>query len=143
MVREEQVMADVTVKRLDEMEPILDGAMIRVRASLGATALGMQVLNMPGGADWYPEHNHAGEPVDDQMEEIYTALRGSATLRAGGETYQLEPGVFARVGAGEKRKIVPGDDGAQILALGGMPGRVYEPPQFTELGAPPPQPPSQ
>ena len=136
-------MADVTVKRLDEMEPILDGAMIRVRASLDATSFGMQVLNMPPGADWYPEHNHTGAPVDDGMEEIYTLLRGSATLRTGGESYPLEPGTFARVGASEKRKLVPGDDGAQVLALGAMPGRAYDPPEFTELGAPPPQPPSE
>lgn len=136
-------MADVTVKRLDEMEPILDGAMIRVRASLDATSFGMQVINMSPGADWYPEHNHAGAPVDDGMEEIYTPLRGSATLRTADESYTLEPGIFARVGSGEKRKLVPGEDGAQILCLGAMPGRAYEPPEFTELGAPPPQPPSQ
>jgi mannose-6-phosphate isomerase-like protein (cupin superfamily) len=136
-------MGDVTVKRLDEMESIMDGGMVRARASLGATAFGMQVLNMPAGADWYPSHNHAGEPVDDGMEEIYTPLSGSATLIADDEEFALEPGVFARVGPTQKRRIVPGSDGAQILALGAMPGKLYEPPAFTELGAPLPQAPSQ
>lgn len=132
-------MADVTVKSVDEMEPILGGAMIRARASLGATSFGMQVLNMPPDADWYPEHNHDGAPVEDGQEEIYTALQGSATLRCGEESFDLEPGTFARVGAGQKRKLVPGADGAQILALGAMPGKAYEAPEFTQLGGPEPQ----
>lgn len=136
-------MGDVTVKRLDEMEAIMDGGMVRARASLGATGFGMQVLNMPAGADWYPTHNHAGEPVDDGMEEIYTPLSGSATLFADDEEFALEPGVFARVGPTQRRRIVPGSDGAQILALGAMPGKLYEPPQFTELGAPLPKPPTE
>ena len=132
-------MPDVTVKTVDEMEPILGGAMLRARASLGATSFGMQVINMPAGADWYPEHNHDGAPVEDGQEEIYTPLKGSATLQADGESFELEPGTFVRVGAGQKRKLVPGDDGAQILALGAMPGKAYEPPEFTELGGPEPQ----
>ena len=39
-----------------------------------------------------------------------------------GETYELTPGTFARVGPAERRKIVPGPDGVTVLALGGMPG---------------------
>ncbi len=136
-------MADVTVKRIEEMEPILGGAMIRARASLGATSFGMQVLNMPAGADWYPEHNHAGRPVDDGMEEVYTLLSGSATLLAGGDQYTLEPGTFARVGPAELRKIVPGDQGAQMLCIGGAPGSAYQAPEFTELGGPEPGPPQE
>jgi hypothetical protein len=50
----------------------------------------------------------------------------------------LEPEVFVRVGPGEKRKLVTSDEGVRILALGGVPGRVYEPPEFTEEGATPP-----
>jgi hypothetical protein len=132
-------MADVTVKGLDEMESILGGVMVRVRASLGAKALGMQVLNLPPGSDFYPEHNHAGQPVDDGMEEIYTPLSGTATLIAGEDEHTLEPGTFARVGPAQLRKIVS-EEGAQLLCLGGMPGKVYEPPEFTELGAPEPTP---
>ena len=132
-------MTDVTVKTLDQMEPILGGVMLRTRASLGATSFGIQVLNMPPRADWYPEHSHDGAPSEDGQEEVYTPLKGSATLQVGGQSYELEPGTFARVGSGEKRKLVPGDEGAQILALGAMPGRAYSPPEFTELGGPEPQ----
>jgi hypothetical protein len=53
-------MADYTIKRFDEMEPILGGVLRRTRASLGATSFGMQILNMPpDGGDFYPNHDHA------------------------------------------------------------------------------------
>jgi len=35
--------------------------------------------------------------------------------------------MLARVGAEQKRRIVPGSRGATILALGGTPGKAYEP----------------
>lgn len=127
-------MADVTVKRLDEFEAVFGGGMRRVRAGLGVTSFGMQVIELPPGADMYPNHDHS----HDEQEEVYTALSGQATLQAGGEEHSLEPGVFARVGPGEKRKLVTGEQGARILALGAVPGRVYEPPEFTEEGATPP-----
>ena len=68
----------------------------RVRAGLGVTAFGVQVENFPPHFEHFPEHDHQ----DDGQEEVYTALAGSATLHAGGQTYRLEPGVFARGRAG-------------------------------------------
>lgn len=132
-------MADVSVKSVDEMEAIFGGAMRRARASLGVTSFGMQVLDMPPGWNGYPNHNHAGEPVDDGQEEVYTVLSGSATLDAGGQQWELTPGTFARVGASERRRFTPGPEGARLLCLGAMPGRTYVAPEFTELGAPEPQ----
>jgi mannose-6-phosphate isomerase-like protein (cupin superfamily) len=82
----------------------------------------------------YPEHDH----THDEQEEVYMALSGRATLRVGGEEYTLEPGVFARVGAFERRKIVTDDEGVRILAVGATPGKLYEIPDFTEEGAAPP-----
>ena len=70
------------------------------------------------------------------QEEIYTTLTGRATLHVGGEQHALEPGVFARVGAAEKRKITTGEDGAQLLCIGGTRGAAFEPLPITELGGP-------
>ena len=127
-------MADVTVKRLEEFEAIFGGGFRRVRAGLGITAFGLSVMELPPGFTQYPEHEHG---VDGQ-EEVYTVLAGRATLSAGGRDYELEPGVFARVGPSESRKIVTGEEGARILAIGATPGNVYEPPDFTEEGQPDP-----
>jgi hypothetical protein len=52
----------------------------------------------------------------------------------GEDEFELEPGVFARVGPGQKRKLVTGDEGARILCIGATPGKAYEPPEWTEEG---------
>jgi quercetin dioxygenase-like cupin family protein len=127
-------MADVTVKRLEEFEALYGGGMRRVRAGLGVTSFGMQVIELPPNFEMYPEHNH----LHDEQEEVYTVLEGSATLRVGDEDHQLEPGVFARVAPTERRKFVTGAEGARILAIGGVPGKAYVPPEFSEEGAPVP-----
>jgi quercetin dioxygenase-like cupin family protein len=127
-------MADITVKRLDEFEAVFGGGMRRVRAGLGVTSFGMQVFELPPGFELYPEHDH----THDQQEEVYTLLSGTATLHAGGEEHDLVPGVFARVGPGERRKLTTGDEGARVLAVGAIPGSAYQPPEFSEEGAPAP-----
>jgi mannose-6-phosphate isomerase-like protein (cupin superfamily) len=123
-------MADVTVKRLEEFEAVFGGGMRRVRAGLGVTSFGMQVMELPPDFLIYPAHDH----THDQQEEVYLALGGRATLRVGEEEFALEPGVFARVGPGQQRKLLTGDEGARILVMGGTPGQVYEPPEWTEEG---------
>jgi uncharacterized cupin superfamily protein len=127
-------MADVTVKRADEMEAIFQGGMRRVRAELGVTSFGIQLEELPANFNDYPEHDHS----EDGQEEVFIILSGSATLDVEGEQHELKPGVYARVGPGQKRKIVTGPDGAQVLCLGAKPGTAYEPPDWTELGAPDP-----
>lgn len=124
-------MADVTVKSLEEFEAVFGGGMRRVRAGLGVTSFGMQVIELPPSFRMYPDHDHS----HDEQEEVYVALSGRATLIAGGdEEFELVPGMFARVGPGQKRKLVTGGEGARLLCLGGTPGRVYEPPEWTEEG---------
>ncbi len=132
-------MADYTVKRFDEMEPILGGVFLRARASLGASSFGMQILQMPpGSGDFYPNHDHA----DTGTEEIYVVLEGEADFEIEGEAERVhvEPDTAVRVGPSTHRKIHAGPEGVKILALGGVPGGVYEPPAFTELGGPEPRP---
>ena len=132
-------MADYTVKRFDEMEPILGGFFLRARGSLGARSFGMQILQMPPDAgDFYPNHDHA----DTGMEEVYVVLSGEADFEIEGEGSRVHvgPETAIRVGASTHRKIRPGPDGVRILALGGVPGAAYDPPPFTEVGGPEPTP---
>jgi uncharacterized cupin superfamily protein len=129
-------MADVTVRRVEEMETIFGGSFVRARASLGASSFGMNIWNLPPNFDQYWEHDHVTPPAADHEEEIYTALSGKATLRVAGEEYVLQPGVFARVGAAEKRKITTGAEHVQLLCVGAVPGEVYEPLPIVELGGP-------
>ena len=131
-------MPDATIKRVDEMETFYDGMVTRARASLGVTSWGMQLFNFPPGFDGYPNHNHAENAVDPGQEELYVPLAGSATLHLDGEEHQLEPGVWARVGVNQLRRLVPGPEGLRALVIGGTPGKAFEPPAWTELGAAPP-----
>ena len=117
-------MADVTIKRFDDLESYNGEGRFRYAAkSLGVSSWGMNILELPARWSDYPEHDHA----KDAQEEVYLVLEGSARLQAGGETFELTPGVLARVGPGQKRKIVPGPSGVTLLALGGTPGKAYTP----------------
>ena len=135
-------MPDVTVIAIDEMEGIHGGLARRARAELGVTGWGMQVMTLPPDWDGYPLHNHDADAFDPSQEEVYVPLEGSATLEADGQIFDLRPGVMARVGPAQLRKIVPGPTGIRFLALGGTPG-AHTPSPWTELGANPPTPPGQ
>jgi quercetin dioxygenase-like cupin family protein len=125
-------LADVTVKKIEDFEAVFGGGMRRVRAGLGVTAFGMQVVELPPNFDVYPEHTHS----HDEQEEVYTVLSGKVKLKVGdAEEHELEPGMFARIGPGQQRKLITGDEGARLLCLGGVPGKAYEPPEWTEEGA--------
>jgi mannose-6-phosphate isomerase-like protein (cupin superfamily) len=128
---------DVTVTAIDEMEGIHGGLARRARATLGVSSWGMQVLTLPPEWDGYPEHNHDATAFDPNQEEVYIPLSGSATLVAGEERFELVPGVMARVGMEQLRRILPGPEGIRLIALGGRPG-TFDAPGWTELGAPPP-----
>jgi glyoxylate utilization-related uncharacterized protein len=127
-------MPDVTVKRVEDFEAIFGGGFRRARAGLGVSSFGLAVIDLPPNFSRYPEHDQ----THDDQEEVYTVVTGRVTLQVGGEGWELEPGVFARVGATEKRKLVTGDQPARIIAMSGMPGRVYQPPEFSNEGVAPP-----
>jgi mannose-6-phosphate isomerase-like protein (cupin superfamily) len=125
--------ADYTVLRLDKMEAAYGGSFVRARASLGASAFGMQVhLLPPNSGDAYPEHDH----LHDGQEEVYLLLRGTADLHLPERVVALDPDTFVRVGSATRRRIRTGPDGARILAIGGTPGAAYEPAENTPLGGP-------
>ena len=127
-------MADYAVKRIGEMEAVYAGAFIRARAELGVESFGMQVMDLPPNLDQYPELDHG----TDGQEEVYLALRGSGEIEIDGQRHPLDTETMVRVSSGTNRKIWPGDDGLRLLAIGGTPGKVYEAPEISRLGAPDP-----
>jgi len=127
-------MGDYTVKRIDDMEAVFAGAFKRARAELGVESFGMQVMDLPPNLERFPEHDHA----DDGQEEVYVTLRGRGEIEIEGERVALDPETMVRVGPGTKRKIYTGDEPVRILALGGVKGSAYEPPDVSKLGQPDP-----
>ena len=133
--------ANLTAKRFDEMEAGLGGVFIRARAELGVSSFGMQLIDLPPDFDEpYAEHAHWGMPpemdfANHGQEEVYVPLSGRGTLIAGDERIELVLGMAVRIGAERRRNVVTGPEGLRYLALGGNPGKAYEPPAFSELGA--------
>lgn len=122
------------VKNVDEMEAVFRGAFKRARAELGVESFGMQVIDMPGNYENYPEHDH----THDNQEEVFLVMRGGGEIEIEGERFPLDSDHIARVGPETKRKVWPGSDGIRLVVLGGVPGAVYEPPDITKLGEPDP-----
>ncbi|MCA1700575.1 MAG: hypothetical protein LC790_17410, partial [Actinobacteria bacterium] len=70
-------MADCSALRIEEMEHAFGGAFVRARASLGVTAFGMQVIQLPPDSrKMAPEHDH----LHDGQEEVYVLLDGSCEI---------------------------------------------------------------
>ena len=128
-------MSDYTVKKIGEMDAIYRGAFKRARAELGVESFGMQFIDLPANiGDAYPEHDHS----HDGPEEVYVVMSGSGELEVEGETIRLEPETVVRVGPTAKRRIRTGAEPMRLLALGAVPGRAYEAPDLSKLGAPEP-----
>ncbi len=126
-------MSDCSALRIEEMEHAFGGAFVRARASLGVTAFGMQVIQLPpDSGDMSPEHDH----LHDGQEEVYLLLDGSCEIDVAGKPIDLGGHTFVRVGPGERRRLRSHAQGARVLAIGGRPGRAYEPQPNSELGGP-------
>lgn len=121
------------VKRLGEMERAFGGALARVRASLGITAFGVQVVDLPpDSGDLAPEHDHR----HDGQEELYLLLAGDAQVVVDDAVIELDGETFVRLGPSVRRRIRSGPAGARVLMIGAVPGRPYVPPPMSELGGP-------
>ena len=110
-------MADVTVKHIDDLES--HGGNGRSFRAQGARRdlVRDERRALPAGYADYPDHDHE----KDGQEEVYFVVEGSATLRRATSRSSSRRDVRARR-PGQKRKLVPGDDGVTLLALGGKPG---------------------
>lgn len=122
-------MKNITTEHLTSMAPYsgphaIPGIRFRpARALLGVSAWGMNVLEIDAGCEAYPEHDH----VKDGQEEVYFVVRGAGVLVARGERTSLTEGTFVRVAPEVTRKILPGPEGIVLLAIGGTPGKSFEP----------------
>jgi uncharacterized cupin superfamily protein len=119
--------------RIDDLPTLWDGMCKLVRAGLGLSAFGVNVLDI---APDYTTSDHT-ETASGQ-EELYLVLRGSATLLIGApgqeERVELTPEVVARVAPDARRLLRTGADGARLLIVGGAPGRAYEPQDWSSTG---------
>lgn len=100
----------------------INGVFRPLRRTLGVTAFGINHEEWPANADGYPDHDHS----EDGQEEVFYVLGGSGTMVVDGEDVELMPGRCVFVEPGSKRKLQPGDDGLELIAVGAPPG-AYKP----------------
>jgi quercetin dioxygenase-like cupin family protein len=124
-------MPDYTAKRINEMEAGFGGGFVKVRAELGVTSFGMQLIQMPPDYADYPDHDHE----ESGQEEVFTTLSGGGWMEIDGERVEMDPETIIRVGPNAKRKVFAGAQGIRMLVVGATPGAVYELVPATELTA--------
>jgi mannose-6-phosphate isomerase-like protein (cupin superfamily) len=128
-------VGDHTVKRIGEMEGFYRGLFLKARSELGVQSFGLAVIELEPGSDAHPNHDHASQG----QEEVFIVLRGSGEMEVDGERFPIDPETMVRVGPEAKRCIHPGREGMRLIAIGGVPGQAYQPPGYTEVGAPDPK----
>ncbi|MBA2331923.1 MAG: tetratricopeptide repeat protein [Actinobacteria bacterium] len=127
-------MSGFEVARLDEIEEIDDGRepWRPIRHHFGITSFGVNHWTAREVGDRIiNEHDE----VDDENEELYLVTQGRATFELDGERVDAPTGTLVFVRPAVKRTAFAEEAGTSLLALGGVPGKVYEP-QGWEVWAP-------
>ena len=128
-------MSGYAVAQLDEIDEMDDGRCPwrPVRHHFGITAFGVNGWTARDEGDRII--NEHDESEEDTNEELYLVLRGRAVFELDGDRVAAPTGtlVFARPGV--KRTAFAEEPETTIIALGGIPGKAYEPDGW-ELWAP-------
>jgi hypothetical protein len=118
-------MSDYTVARLDEIDEISDGRCPSrpVRHHFGITSFGVNSwTGREAGDRIINEHDEV-----DENEELYLVHEGRARFELDGEQVDAPAGTFVFAEPGVKRTAFAEEPGTTILAVGGTPGKAYEP----------------
>ena len=119
-------MSGYAVARLDEIDEVDDGRCPwrPVRHHFGITAFGVNAWTARDAGDRIiNEHNES----DDRNEELYLVQQGRAVFELDGERLDAPAGTFVFAPPGVKRTAFAEEPGTTIIALGGTPGKAYEP----------------
>jgi len=115
---------------IDDLPTLWDGFEKLIRAGLDITAFGANIMDLPPD---YSTTSH--DEADTGQQELYVALRGSGSVVIGEERHLLDADHLVRVDAGTARVLSSGPEGLRVLCIGGVPGGVYEPPDWSSPGA--------
>ena len=123
--------AGYTATKIDDLPQIWDGFAKLVREGCGITAFGAQIMDLP--PDYETKSHDEGE---SGQEELYVALRGAGAvvIDDSGERLTLDAEHLVRVGPGVSRTLTSAAEGLRALCVGGVPGKPYEPPEWTTGG---------
>jgi tetratricopeptide (TPR) repeat protein len=121
-------MSRYAVTHLDEIAEISDGRepWRPVRHHFGITSFGVNAWTARNAGDRIiNEHDEAEE--EEGQEELYLVQSGRARFELDGEPFDAAAGTFVFVRPGVKRTAFAVEPETTLIALGGTPGRAYEP----------------
>ncbi len=120
-------MSGYALARLEEIAEITDGRepWRPVRHHFGIRSFGVNAWTGQNAGDRIiNEHDESDE---DGNEELYLVQSGRARFELDGDSVDAAAGTFVFVGPGVKRTAFAEEPQTTIIAIGGSPGRAYEP----------------
>ena len=120
-------MADYEVASLDDIEEMSDGRCPwrPVRHHFGIAAFGVNAWTGREAGDRIINEHDEDEP--DGNEELYVVLGGRAVFELDGERVDAPAGTLVFARRAVKRTAFAEEPQTTILAVGGTPGKAYEP----------------
>jgi hypothetical protein len=118
-------MTDYAISQLNEIEEISDGRCPwrPVRHHFGITSFGVNAFTGSNVGDRIiNEHDEANE-----HEELYVVQQGRARFELEGEQVDAPAGTFVFAKPGVKRTAFAEEPETTLIAIGGEPGKAYEP----------------
>jgi quercetin dioxygenase-like cupin family protein len=124
-----RTMSGYTAKSLDELPTLWDGFAKLVRPGLEITAFGANIMDLPPD---YSTKSH--DESESGQQELYVALRGAGSVDIDGTRHPLDAEHLVCVEPGTPRVVSSGSDGLRVLIIGGVPGGVYQAPEWSSAG---------
>ena len=120
-------MSGYTVAQLDQIDEVSDGRCPwrPIRQHFGIMSFGANAFTARDAGDrLINEHD---ESEEDAHEELYLVQQGRARFELDGEQVDAPAGTFVFASPGVKRTAFSEEPGTTLIALGGTPGKAYEP----------------
>ncbi len=121
-------MSAYAVAQLEEIDEVADGRCPwrPVRHHFGITSFGVNAwTGRDAGDRIINEHDESQD--EDLQEELYFVQQGRATFELDGERVDAPAGTFVFVRPDVKRTAFAEEPGTTLVAIGGTPGKAYEP----------------
>jgi tetratricopeptide (TPR) repeat protein len=120
-------MTSYAVARLEEIEELTDGRepFRPVRYHFGITSFGVNAWTAPQVGDRIINEHDESDP--DSNEELYLVVQGRAMFELDGDRVAAPTGTFIYAPPGVKRTAFAEEPETTVIALGGTPGKAYEP----------------